>query len=318
MDGTGVGPVSTNRPESNFPVQSIGTQSKSATNTELIERRTSQAVVATSTNFLDAYTELEKFIPIQILSDPLLMKAEWAWKQVLFHQMQSFRNETVITSETLHVQSPERNLQVEEAPAGQVAESLLPSEEILPSQLLQVLWDTLASQTLHASDWKTSWTGLVPKTSLLAFKDVTLKDIQTQTSSSFKEWVLNDRLISSVRQDEYERYGQGVFFPESTHSLFESNRREVVRWRASKHTRVTGQGRLIHRVQLELMVKEAPLICTVIASNPLLFIHFSTDHVALRTHLQGGLEALSSILQKHGWQLRQWTISDSQSQSGGL
>ncbi|WAH35440.1 hypothetical protein [Alicyclobacillus dauci] len=122
-----------------------------------------------------------------------------------------------------------------------------------------------------------------------------------------ENWVVQDRLVSSVLDNPYERQGAGLFFTSAAPPTGNESPQTAVKWTAQRQTRVGTGGKLIHRVRFDLEVSGRPLTCIVTASRPQLLVHFVTDDRKLLTHLERGESVVTAPLKAAGWELIGWT-----------
>lgn len=142
----------------------------------------------------------------------------------------------------------------------------------------------------------------------------TLSLASTKTDENrLSTWVLEDRLVSSVLDNPYERVGGGVFFtPRNTEP---NSPNHAVKWKADRQTRVGIGGKMIHRIRLEVQVGGHPLTCILTAQRPQLLVHFVSDQVKLRNFLDRGADIVCEPLRTCGWDLVGWTTGEPSNRS---
>lgn len=251
-----------------------------------------QAASVNSVQSVNAeYESADGRLPFEILNDSRLANSEWAWRNLLFAAFQSASTEVDSTS----------------------GSSPMPEDPVQVEQGTKVLWTLLSNlssqtplpfQTTSQPSWQSAWKGEVPENHLIPFRTIS-KEKWDQQNETVKRWVLQDRLVSSVQTSPYERSGAGMFFPREEGRPSEP----TVRWTARRQTKLASQGRLVHRIEFEVMVGADLLKCTMTSSTPTLLLHFETDNQRLRNHLSAGKQIVQPLLSKHGFELHQWSVS---------
>ncbi|GMA61735.1 hypothetical protein [Alicyclobacillus fastidiosus] len=271
---------------------------------------------------------LEQHVPLAILQNPQLQKAEWAWKLLVMQQLTASFSALNDDTErgTLSVGSRQTEQAGSSNGDGQAdvsrgfAESALHSPAVGSATSLGMeraevavrkLWELLAD-TAAQSDKLGESVDLNFKTDppLLPFASMNRETIalaeNKHDASRLQAWVLQDRMLAGVLDNPYERMGGGVFFPTS-HVQSQDPPYQAVKWKAHRQTRIGAAGKLIHRIRLEMEVQGRPLTCIVTAQRPQLFVHFVSDDTRLLSHLKRGEEVVSQPLRACGWELIGWT-----------
>ncbi len=266
----------------------------------------------------------ESLLPIKILESPLLMQSEWAWKRLIATVL-----DTVMSTQSSDNQPT--NFQAGDLPQSQLQgfatalDDALPrvsSESIIRQQspeqsapgpyetAVKLLWSILTLPEGHGGDksqvWHTELHGKLVQGPVVQFADLHHSQFHEHLSPTAQQWFIDDRLTASVQTDPYVRIGQGIFLPMANE---EQPIQDAYRWKAKKQTKITSQGKLVHRIQFDFHVADNPVRCTVTSAKPTLFIHFDSDDAFLRKDLKQGASALSIPLQKAGWHVEQWTVS---------
>ncbi|WP_067617277.1 hypothetical protein [Alicyclobacillus acidiphilus] len=274
---------------------------------------------------------LERHVPLQILQNPQLLKAEWAWKLLVLQQLfqQDAADPLLQPSESgsVNASSPDQAAHVSEHVSAQVSTADSPESEPLsqpstetvpvsssePSQLEMVvkqLWNVLASVS---SDSHTPTASLNIRTDspLLPFSSMSRDIIEEASSKADKQkltnWVVRDRLTSSVIDNPYERSGGGLLFIDSPRP--ERPPYRAAKWHARRQTRMGSGGKLIHRIRFDFEVQGHAVTCLITAQRPQLFVHFLSDHENLLKHLKNGPGVVAEPLAKVGWELQGWTVA---------
>ncbi len=173
---------------------------------------------------------------------------------------------------------------------------------------IKTLWSmlTAASGQTGKEVWRTEVRGLNEKGPVVEFAKLNHSDFQGLLPQTVQQWVIEDRLTSCVQTDAYEQIGQGMFFlPDQTGRT----ERQAVRWQAKKQTRITGRGKLIHRIQFDLRVNQQPVRCILTSAKPSLLVHFDADDIHLQEHLKQGQSVMERTLIAIGWRIENWTVS---------
>jgi hypothetical protein len=292
------------------------TQHDAAVNTSLQKNERLSAKID-ETN--EKFPSVEALLPVKILASPLLMRSEWAWKRLLAtaletsdEQLADTRGDAAISSASNHVQRAE-NVEPTSVIQNGIASSQVNTKY---EAALKVLWSILAdvSDENRRDSWRTTVQDLHSKGSIVEFSQLHHGDIN-QLPPVARQWMIEDRLISSVQMDSYELIGQGLFLLPS-----QSGRTEQVahRFHARKQTRITGRGKLVHRIQFDIRVNDKPVRCTIISAKPSLLVHFDTNDILLEKHLTRGQERVAEVLKNEGWQLMQWSVSDFSEDKGAV
>ncbi|MDQ0190577.1 flagellar hook-length control protein FliK [Alicyclobacillus cycloheptanicus] len=182
---------------------------------------------------------------------------------------------------------------------------------------IRLLWDTLAqgaaangTDTVHVTWPEGSPPPVVP----FAAMD---REIVAQSShpDTLQSWVLSDRLVSSVRMDGSPQVGGGLFFPYAAGvgqpAAAPHVRQPAVRWQAERRTRVSSQGRLVHYLKISLPIPDHRTVeVELISARPLLSIHVTTDHAALRQRLSADAADVQQRMAALGWTVDRFSVSD--------
>ncbi len=264
---------------------------------------------------LQKFTSLESLLPIKILGSPVLMRSEWAWKRLIATALEAgsytssdtasgFKAKVLFEGWESQISTAPKTSPTKESASSPSA----PKTDLRYESAVKLLWTLLASASDSSSgldSWRIETPRLHEKGPLVEFSNLNQADIK-QLSAGVKQWVIKDRLTSSVQFGAYERIGQGMFFPSSAPGLPKS---VAYRYQARKQTRITGRGKLVHRIQFEMRVNNQPIRCTLTSMKPTLWVHFDTDDDLLKKHLTIGQEILTLTLKGTGWNLEQWTVS---------
>lgn len=283
------------------------TQHDAAVNASL--RKNEQ--LSTKTDETNAkFPSVETLLPVKILASPLLMRSEWAWKRLLTTALETSAKQLADTPSDAAKSSGSNRSQggVSVEPTSVTQNGLASSQANTKYEAaLKVLWSILAdvSDENRQDSWRTTVQDLHSKGSIVEFSQLHHGDIN-HLSPAAQQWMIEDRLISSVQMDSYERIGQGLFLLPS-----QSGRTDRVahRFHARKQTRITGRGKLVHRIQFDIRVNDKPVRCTIISAKPSLLVHFDTNDIKLEKHITRGQERVAEVLKNEGWQLMQWSVS---------
>lgn len=228
---------------------------------------------------------LEQALPIQILKDPSLTRTEWAWRRLLLEQGATQASTPFETS------PPE---------AATTA-----SEQAV--QYLRTLLTSLSD--VNEGDGQVMMP-FQPPAAVFPFNAVSTLEQLNRLPDKAKRWVVQDRLVSSVRDTSVSKSGSGLFFPTAVPSFEYSDQVgssqrgwPAIRWRAEAQTRVSGQGKHVNRVTLDICVHDSPVQVTVVSSNPALYVHISAGEQSLVRRLDEAAEALRRKLNGLGWQV---------------
>jgi hypothetical protein len=329
MDGSGIGPIAPAvkliKNISKVLLDPSGKQVDKSSRNAPVEKslQKSEGPAINIDKTPEKFPSIESLLPVKILANPLLMRSEWAWKRLLVTAMEARVG--------LLTEATETRAEVAEskpgAPVSATVDLPVKPGEVRDVQNLatpvkiasatagisryeaavKILWSILVDVSGGKSrdSWRTEVTDIHSKGPVVQFSQLQHGDLQ-HLSPVAQQWVIEDRMTSSVQVDSYERAGQGLFIPPG-----HSGRLGQVghRYYARKQTRITGRGKLVHRIQFDFRVNDQPVRCTITSAKPSLLVHFDTNSASLRVHLEIGREGISKVLINQGWQLEQWSVS---------
>jgi hypothetical protein len=250
------------------------------------------------------YVDADTYLPIEILKETRIATAESAWRNLLLTVVQSMAKSATSDVSKTSVQNQENELSGMDLPVHSSVE-----------EGTKTLWSLLATASHDTAQvtGQTSWKGTVPDSTILPFRLVN-HDMLEKQNKTVQHWVVQDRLVSSVQTTPYERSGAGLFFPPPIHS--EQSTQQAVRWRAARQTKVGSNGRMVHRIQFEMMLGTDPVKCSLTCALPTLLLHFETNNERLRLHLSAGKDIIQPLLSRQGYELHQWTVSHIEDSEG--
>lgn len=298
-------------------------------------RSTSQIPESTRTFIDQQLFALEQYVPVQILQNPQLLKAEWAWKifimqhlalQGMFqsqtnssktpsiaHDTQSSsiaqnteRQASVVSSESRDGSAPVVQPPTQPSPLQEGAEPFAQA-------VVQRLWNALSTISRQSeSSPNHVYVNRRTESPILPFASMNQEIVQFGQAPTDKHrlsaWMLEDRIVSSALDNPYEQIGGGLFFPPLP--VESAPPHEAVKWTAHRQTRMGAGGKLIHRIRFEVDVKGHSLTCILTAQRPQLLIHFVSPHVKLRKFLEQGADFVNEPLRQCGWDLVSWTTGE--------
>jgi hypothetical protein len=288
----------------------------------------------------DALFALERHLPLRILQNPLLLKAEWAWKLLVLQQLAHFPQEVPVEQpmentnkamqeEPTQTQATQTQATQTQATQTQATAAAAVSGQPEQNPIIQLaegavreLWTLLSSLDAQAADNRRPQVQMEMRVAspLLPFaamnQDTILLAKQKTDAERLQSWVLRDRLVASVLDNPYERVGGGLFFLPPLNP--DDTVRRGIKWEAQRQTRMGATGKLMHRVRIELEVQRQPLTCIITAQRPQLLVHFVSADAHLLRHLEQGAPLLTDPLAACGWDLVQWTTgqADTQGEEG--
>ena len=244
----------------------------------------------------DAPSAFDAQLPLAILKSPLLQKVEWAWRRVVGELLDS-----MLSGGANFVES------------GKLTQArAMPNPTPRASQVLTNLWENISN--LASGDQqqapKSSWVSISGDERLLIpYSTVTQATLMLQTPRE-QALILQDRLLTGVEYQAYERIGNGVYLlPQTGQSKGRPDvRRDAVNWKAQRQTRIGSRGQVVHRLQLDVAVNQHPLRCIITASHPTLIVHFATNDLHLQDVLQAGVTPLTATVRATGWNLDKLTV----------
>lgn len=218
-------------------------------------------------------------LPLAILRDPRATVSEWAWRREISGRA-LLNQQSAADAETTPV-------------VGQRSP-------------LQALWSTLAE--LSSTDIVQRWTtdiplgqpALAPDTPLPLIPLSMVTALPMAWPAALKKLVLRDRLLAGVRDAGQSMLGEGLFLlnalsPDELSLGLVGNpfgsgsahdRVRATRWRAERHSMPLADGRMVHRLRVDVQVDGQAVEITILSCHPALSIHVASDYVPVRVLCQ--------------------------------
>lgn len=163
--------------------------------------------------------------------------------------------------------------------------------------------------------WQVNWPRSVDNPQLLPFAKVHDANIPSAVLHPLREWTLSDRLNTAVQDAGGPMFGGGLCFVPSP--IQDSS--HAVRWRAHRSTFVQEDGKKVHRLVVDIQVRDRPARVTIVSMAPHLAVHLETNDKRLRKTVPPAEQDLSNALVKSGFILQSLSVGDYRGQGqGGL
>lgn len=241
-------------------------------------------------------------MPISILSDAVLTRAEWGWRRFLadFIERSSVPgNESLVQG--LGTAEASLNTQAQGA-AATYAQVVAAVRGIL---------DEVARMPAQRV-WKTDLPGVVPQPQLVPFSHIDSTALQHATTTDLHPWALLDRVTTAVQDAQAPLFGGGILVV----PLANKPSSKAVRWKAHRSSHADSKGNTVHRLVFELRFRDNPARITVVSMQPQLAIHLESDDVRLTSQIETGRDVLHAALNKSGWTLHNLTAGPYQQSEG--
>lgn len=245
--------------------------------------------------------ELEAHMPISILVDSILTRTEWGWRRLLV----DFMEDRTLSQEAPVNQGPQLESNTHSGaltttdPYAQTIAAARSAIDNIARMPDQRLWTTVLPGTAAAPH-------LVP------FAQIDHHALQNTQTAHLQPWVLLDRLTAAVQDAQAPVFGGGMLVAPSN-NLASS---VAVRWKAHCSSHSDANGQTVHRLVLDLRLRERPTRVTVVSMHPQLAIHLESDDIRLQSQVETDRSVLQEALNKNGWSLHNLTTGPYQNNEG--
>ncbi|GMA49059.1 hypothetical protein GCM10025857_04160 [Alicyclobacillus contaminans] len=142
---------------------------------------------------------------------------------------------------------------------------------------------------------------------LIPFHAVRAEHLAGARGDALEAWVTADRMSAAVQDPDGTVTGAGIWVPGPAR---DDERRLVVRWQGERQSRTGPNGQTVHRLRLTVPYEGRTVAIHFICSYPSLYIHFGTDHRALRQRLERSQAQAAAALSRVGWRMDGWSVGD--------
>lgn len=250
----------------------------------------------------------EDQIPLSILSDGILTRAEWGWRRLLINLLVQSSVAEGDTASNLEMPGANATTsrQIHHPPVTGETGANAPAVQNESSSVVRSfrkLLDQLASQPA-LRQWVADWPSQSrPQIHSFSSLGPSLPE-QLGTTHESVSWALLDRLTASVQTSDAPVVGGGILVvPRGPHDPS-----RAIRWQAYRSSG-SEEGTTSHRIVIDGRLSGKPLRVTVTTMGEALSVHVETDNEQVRAGVVAGSSALRPTLQAIGWILTSMTAS---------